>query len=185
MTEKSQLPRMSWVLLAIINSATMGIYGLIWFANVLRGMNKLNKTPENGKILYYTLLGSYVVSKLCIIIGTIYIIKSFMGIAGEAITHGDFENMSDEQGIEYLLTFITSFIPTIILFVFGRLLELLTAIIIWIFAFQFRTILKTKFEMRIGGLWTFLFTILNIQYAINRAYRSGHLTEDTTTSTLI
>lgn len=185
MAEKSQLPRMSWVLLHIINSATLGIYGLIWYSNVLKGMNKLNKTPENGKTLYYVLLGSYIASKLCLIIGGIILIKSFTGVLEEAYSTGGFENMSEDQGIEYFLTALTSVIPAIVLFVLARLLTLLNAITMWIFSFQFRSVLKNKFGMRIGGLWTFLFTILNIQYAINRAYKTGHLTEDTTTATLV
>ncbi len=171
MAEKSQLPRMSWVGLYFLCGITAGIYTLFWFANVLKGMNKLNNTPDNGKTLFKIFIGSYVIGIITYIIGTISTTGSVT-----------LTMMSDPTTLYSSAPVDPSISPLMII---GYLLLLLAGVIMLIFSFQFRSILIKKCNLRVGGFWTLLFNVLNIQYAINRAYRNGSLKQDSTTATLI
>lgn len=162
MAEKSQLPRMSWVGLYFLCGITAGIYMFFWYAKVLKGMNKLNNTPENGKTMFIVLIASYILGVVSYIIGAVSMAKSaatMMMANPSALTAGSMPVMPSVS------PFMT----------IGPILLLVAMIIMIVFSFQFRSILIKKCGVSIGGLWTFLFTTLNIQFAINRAYDKGAL----------
>lgn len=179
MSEQTRLPRMSWVLLSFINAFTFGIYSLVWYYQVLKEMNKLNETPENGKYLYRGLVISY---SIALVFYTVGRILYTIGLVGFSLSE---ESIDMFQGAQYFQTLIPTLTHGIIYIVIFIAFSSITKACFILFSLQFRSILIKKCNLKIASFWTYAFTLLNIQYAINRAYRTGALTKEKTTAALM
>src|SRR3989344_2417438 len=149
--------KFSAILLLLLTIITFGIYNYVWF---IINSNKLNNLRTKSKLNKKIALVSLIIYIMIIILGILLlIITNSSKDSNSALTN--VTKISDIP-IQFIVVFITALALIVIL-----------AVLILFLAFKTKRILNETLEnkgenVKLSGLFTFLYNLFYLQYEINR-----------------